>query len=307
MHGDTYQLNHREMFGSPDSITVAKSSSSASLFSKGCGFMNAFDFTMQLQVGCPAGCLYCYVRTGFRLAPHDVQQNWGFEVRDKVAVGEKLTKALLRNELAGKTLYWSGVSDAYAARPAVTEEVWNRLIQCVPELRPKRIVVQTRFRPSRDVKLMAEYQSSSSPDDGGPAVVVSYSIGTDRQDLVDAWELRTPSYASRVSVIQQLRAAGIWVVPTLSPLGPWRDLPGELQRLRALDIPYITTLFFKEQTGASRTPKPFLDHLQNFYPEVLDPHWLNLRVAEMKAVFGTDRVLVGKAGFDSLAAPQRVG
>ncbi len=194
MSSETYQQNHREMFGFGCSTTVAKTSSTASLFSNGCGFMAGFDFTMQLQVGCPAGCLFCYVRTGFRLAPRDVQQRWGFEVRDKISVDEKLARTLLRGELSDKTVYWSGVTDAYAASPAVTKQVWERLIQCPPGLRPRRLVVQTRFRPSRDAELMAEYEGSSFPSDGGPAVVVSYSIGTDRQDLIDAWELRTPSF-----------------------------------------------------------------------------------------------------------------
>lgn len=294
------------MFGITCPGDVARKSSAASLFSKGSGFMNSFDYTMQLQAGCVAGCLFCYVRTGFRLAPRDLQQRWGFEVRDKISVADKLARSLVRGELADKTVYSSGVSDTYSTSPWVTKQVWETLLQCPTHLRPRRLVVQTRFRACRDVELMAEYERTSSPSDNGPAVVVSYSIGTDRQDLIDAWELRTPSFAARMRTIERLRAYGLWVVPTLSPLAPWSNLTGELRRLRGLEIPYITTLFFKESEGPSRTPRPFLEHLQRCYPEVLDLRWLSLRVDEMKEVFGVSRVLIGKQGFDSLTAPQLV-
>jgi len=82
--------------------------------------MGGFDHTMQIQVGCPGACQFCYVCEGFRLAPKDVRQNWGFEVRNKRNVTRKFRKHLENGTLADKTIYWSGVTDPYAAKPAVT-------------------------------------------------------------------------------------------------------------------------------------------------------------------------------------------
>lgn len=39
---------------------------------------------------------------------------------------------------------------------------------------------------------------------------------------------------------------------------------------------------------------------------LLDPAWQRARIQEMRAVYGAGRVLVGKAGFTSLARPHKV-
>src|SRR4051812_589546 len=97
--------------------SVTWQSSQADILSQGRGFMGDFDFTMQLQVGCPGGCLFCYVPTGARLTPQEVRgpngQNWGFLIRNKEKAVEKLQKHLARGTLADKTVYWSGVTDPY--------------------------------------------------------------------------------------------------------------------------------------------------------------------------------------------------
>src|SRR5690606_1263318 len=144
--------------------------------------------TMQTQVGCPAGCLFCYVPSGRMLTPGAVRgesgERWGFEVRPKEKVLELFQGHLERGEVAGKSIYWSGVTDPYATSAAQTRDIWETLYRAEGHLRPRRIIVQTRFRPDRDVDLMADYERSTFTPDGGPAVVVSYSIGSDRNDLI---------------------------------------------------------------------------------------------------------------------------
>ena len=264
--------------------------------------MRDFDLTMQNQVGCPAACQFCYVASGFRLAPADVQRNWGFEVRTKSEVSKQLRKHLLNGDVAGKTIYWSGVTDPYATQPVSTRMLWQILCETPLALRPRRIVVQTRFRPDRDASLIAEYSRSTQPADSGPAVVVSYSVGTDRDDLIRAWERTTPSFASRMKVIVGLRDAGIFTVATLSPFGLWNDLSAAAKRLDEAGIAYLTILFFKEHTGATTTPRRFLEHLRNNYPQLLDPSWQAERAQEIRAIVG-QRVLIGQPGFASLAKP----
>jgi len=273
--------------------------------------MQAFDFTMQVQVGCPGGCLFCYVPTRARLTPPTVRgkngQTWGFRVRNKAGVIEKLTKHLRSGQLADKTIYWSGVTDPYAAPPTLTQAIWTTLLDSPAQLRPRRIVVQTRFRPDRDVDLMHAYASTTPASDGGPSVLISYSVGTDRNDLIAAWERATPFFEQRCQAIRTLRAAGICTVATLSPLGLWDDLPGTLTQFKSWGVAYLTCLFFKDHANPSDTPALFLGYIREHYPLVLDPTWQAQQVQTMQAIYGVERVIIGKAGFDSLAHPQVLG
>lgn len=305
-----FQQIYRRLFHQSPPERVTFGESSAEIIRPGRGFVDSFDLTMQTQVGCPAGCLFCYVPAGRMLTPDSVRgergENWGFTVRSKRDVSGKLGEHLQNGDLADKTIYWSGVTDPYATRASETRGIWRLLCAAPLTLRPRRIVIQTRFRPDRDVEWIADYNQTTRPSDDGPAVVVSYSIGTDRDDLIRAWERATPLFAQRMMVIEALRKFGIWVVPTLSPFGLWDNLSGTLCAFKALDIPYITCLFFKEATGSANTPPHFLRYLRHEYPMLLDPIWQNLQKRVMKHVYGDQGVLPGKTGFTSLTAPHLV-
>lgn len=56
-HAEVY----RELFGEPTPGRVQRGVSGAPILSKASGFLRSFDLTLQLQVGCPGGCLFCYV------------------------------------------------------------------------------------------------------------------------------------------------------------------------------------------------------------------------------------------------------
>lgn len=305
---ESYQNTYQQLFElrPPGSITIGESE--ADIISQGRGFVGAFDLTMQLQVGCPGGCLFCYVPSGTRLTPASIRgehgEQWGFRVRNKRDVMGRFDEHLRRGTLADKTVYWSGVTDPYAAAPAWTKHIWQSLDRAPAELRPRRIVVQTRFRPDRDAALMGEYSQSTKAADGGPAVLVSYSIGTDRNDLIRAWERATPNFEQRMKAIETLRTAGIYLVTTLSPFGFWNDLAGTLAQFEDWGVAYLTCLFFKETTESANTPTRFLGYLREKYPLLLDRRWQGEQVAVMKGVFGEKRVLLGKAGFASLVRPQ---
>ncbi|MEZ4669926.1 MAG: hypothetical protein R3E39_18645 [Anaerolineae bacterium] len=233
-------------------------------------------------------------------------EHWGFELRPKRHAVQKFAGHLHKGDLADKTVYWSGVTDPYAAKPAETRAMWHLLCDTPPRLRPRRIAVQTRYRPDRDAQLMAHYIQSTQPADGGPPLVVSYSIGTDRDDLIRAWERATPSFSQRLSAIQNLRQVGVWVVPTLSPFGFWRDLVGTLQQFREWDIPYITCLFFKKDTDSANTPSLFLRYLEREHPLLLNVRWQTEQLQLMRHVYGRSHVLPGKTGFSSLTEPHCV-
>jgi DNA repair photolyase len=305
-----YDQTYQSMFGVQPPASVHYGESGAEIIRPARGFVDQFDLTMQTQVGCPGGCLFCYVPSGYRLTPQALRgedgENWGFEVRPKRDVEAKFAAHLAAGDLADKTLYWSGVTDPYATRPAETRALWEMLCAAPADLRPRRVVVQTRYRPDRDVLLIQRYYESTVTSDGGPPVVVSYSIGTDRDDLIRAWERATPSFGQRFSTIKTLRGAGIWVVPTLSPFGLWNDLRGTLEHFREWGIPYITCLFFKRGMDSANTPNRFVTYLMREYPQLLDKAWQREQVDTMQSVFGLEGVLLAKAGFASLPAPHRV-
>jgi DNA repair photolyase len=305
-----YERTYHQLLGQAPPGDVTYRESDADIFSQGRGFMDGFDLTMQLQVGCPGGCLYCFVKAGRMLAPSAVKgpqgKTWGFVVRNKRHIRKKLQRHLEKGTLGEKTIYWSGVTDPYAAPPKMTRTVWQTLCDAPFPLRPRRIVVQTRFRPDRDVALIKRYCESTAPADQGPPVVVSFSLGTDRNDLIKAWEKATPSFEQRMNSIGNLREAGIFVVATLSPFGLWNDLQATLRQLKAWGVAYITVLFFKEHTRYANTPANFLGYLRQHYPVLLDPVWQEERVEEIAAIYGKNRVLVGQHGFQSLARPQEI-
>lgn len=305
-----YRATYQALFEVESPNATQYETSQAGILARGRGFMSAFDFTMQLQVGCPGGCLFCYVPAADQLTPADVKgeqgRNWGFLVRNKENVLHKFKRHLYRAELADKTIYWSGVTDPYAAPPIVTRGLWQILNSAPPELRPRRIAIQTRFRPDRDAGLVQRYNQTTRPTDGGPPVLVSFSVGTDRNDLIAAWEKSTPLFEKRLAAIRALRQAGLFVVATLSPFGLWHDLAGTLAQFKHWGVAYITCLFFKEQTPSANTPPLFLDYLRQNYPMLLEPSWQRERLYEMCRVYGEDGVFVGRAGFETLACPHRL-
>jgi len=136
--------------------------------------------------------------------------------------------------------------------------------------------------------------------------LVSYSIGTDRNDLIEAWERATPHFEQRMRAIQALRAANIFVVVTLSPMALWRDLIGTLNQFKTRGVSYLTCLFLKENTASANTPPYFLAYIREQYPILLDPAWQTDQIRTMQAIYGADRVLPGKQGFDSLVQPHLV-
>jgi hypothetical protein len=132
-------------------------------------------------------------------------------------------------------------------------------------------------------------------------------MGTDRDDIIRAWERATPLFGQRMRCVENLRGAGLFVVATLSPFGLWDDLEGTAAQLKALGVAYLTILFFKDGGGSTNTPKSFLSLLRTKHPEVLDRDWQEERLAEIRGIFGRNRVLVGRPGFESLVRPHTVG
>ena len=307
---ESYSATYQAIFQTHIPTSVSWGTSQADIISEGRGFIGAFDYTLQLQVGCPGGCLFCYVPAAARLTPTMVRgskgENWGFVVRNKEAIIAKLKKHLDSGRLADKTIYWSGVTDPYAAPPAITAELWEILLGMPDSLKLKRIVIQTRFRPDRDIELISQYRQCTTASDGGPPVLVSYSIGTDWNDLIQAWEKATPLFEQRMEAIAKLRRFDVFVVATLSPFCLWDDLVGTLRRFKTGGVAYITCLFMKVNTMSANTPVGFVGYVRANYPELLDPKWQRGQLRVLQDIYGPEQVLVGKRGFESLVNPHKV-
>lgn len=300
---DLYDRTFREIKGLERPGKMKTGESKAPIISPARGFLKGFDYTMQLQVGCPGGCLFCYVPNAPRLAPADLRSHWGFEVREKKHSAARLQRLLSRGILADKKVYWSAVTDPYAVKGAVTRDLWKTLLAAPRDLRPCRIVVQSRFKVDRDKALLAEYSSTTGSSDGLPPLVISLTIGTDRDDLIHSWERATPDHGQRMKTLQALRKTGIRVVPTLSPFSIWNDLELTLHRFREMDIRIISVIFLKEKTSTANTPAPFLEYIRKNHPCLLDKSWQKDQLALMESVMGTGNVLEGEQGFYCLAVP----
>ena len=144
--------------------------------------MAAFSFTCQLLTGFSGRCLFCYVPLGGPFVHSDVRgpngRLWSFRVKTKRRIEEKRRKYLETNRLCDKTIYFSGVTDNYASYSSITRLFWRTLLAAPECSRPRRIAIQTRFRPDRDVERIAEYNRQTTTSDGAPPVVVNYSLGT---------------------------------------------------------------------------------------------------------------------------------
>ena len=161
-----YSGVYEELYGTAPPHNVTFGESDTDIIRPARGFIDGFDLTMQTQVGCPGGCLFCYVPSGKMLTPASMRgeqgEHWGFEVRAKRNVLSRFAAHLRKGDLADKRLYWSGVTDPYAVKPAETKGVWSRLGEAPAHLRPRRVVVQTRYRPDRDADLIARYFETTS-------------------------------------------------------------------------------------------------------------------------------------------------
>jgi hypothetical protein len=72
-------------------------------------------------------------------------------------------------------------------------------------------------------------------------------------------------------------------------------------------VAYSTCLFFKENSYSANAPPHFLAYLRREYPMLFHAGWQREGLRQVRAVYGREKVLEGKAGFGSLVGPQRVG
>lgn len=270
-----------------------------SILSATSGFIAEAGFTHSLTPArnCTYGCTYCYVPTlGVYggLKPDDWRR-WGRFTTFKTNAAE-----LLRRELrASQKIYCSPLVDPY--QPAEAEEqMMPRILDALLATPPRVFVLQTRG-PSiaRDLDRLRALARRT-------AVRVSFSITTNRDDIVRLYEPHCATFRERLETVSILREAGIETYATLAPLLPCdpealaaaaleasgRDLIGDPLHVRAV-----------KRHGATTRDAAFRVSDANGYNAYLDPAFqasLIERIDRVARAAGRS-FTVGPRGFARLA------
>jgi DNA repair photolyase len=177
------------------------------------GFIAEAGFTHSLTPArnCTYGCAYCYVPTlGIYggLKPED-WRSWG-----RFTTFKTNAAALLLRELRpDQTVYCSPLVDPYQPAEADQPQMPG-ILDAVCESPPRVFVLQTRGPLIlRDLGRLPALRHRTT-------LRVSFSIPTDRDDVLKLYEPRSPSFAARLDVLRALRQAGIEVYATLAPILP---------------------------------------------------------------------------------------
>lgn len=185
-----------------------------SILSSTTGFIAEAGFTHSLTPArnCTFGCTYCYVPTlGIYggLKPED-WQHWGQFTTFKSNAAELLRRELREHQ----SIYCSPLVDPY--QPAELEErLMPEILDAVREWPPRVFTIQTRGPLIlRDLELLQAMAG------GRTKLRVSFSIPTNRDDVLKLYEPRCPTFAERIAAIGTLREAGIETYATLAPLLP---------------------------------------------------------------------------------------
>jgi DNA repair photolyase len=184
-----------------------------SILSPTSGFIAEAGFTHSLTPArnCTFGCTYCYVPT--------LGIYGGLKAEDWLQWGQFTTfksnaSALLRRELReSQKVYCSPLVDPYQPAEAEARQM-PTILDAVLERPPSVFVVQTRGPAIlRDLATLQAIARVTT-------LRVSFSIPTNRDDVLRLYEPRCAGFAERIATVRTLRGAGIETYATLAPLLP---------------------------------------------------------------------------------------
>ncbi len=174
-----------------------------------------YDYCVNPYTGCQVGCRYCYAALFMRrYSGHS--EPWGEFVDAKVNAPALLAKQIVKARRG--TIWFSSVCDCYQPleeRYALTRRSLEVLVG-----RDFPVVIQTKSaRVRRDLDIIRRI----------PAVEVGFSIASEDETMIRAFEGMSSPVAERIEVLKEFKAAG---VPTFAFAGPL--LPGDPERLAAM-------------------------------------------------------------------------
>jgi len=187
-----------------------RSAEARTILSRTSGFIKQAGFTHSLTPArnCTFGCSYCYVptmRLQGGLKPEDWQR-WG-----QFTTFKQNAAALLAKELRPhQTIYCSPLVDPYQPGEALMPGILAALIQNPPAV----FAIQTRSPLIlRDLPLLRKLNPITT-------LRVSFSITSNRPDVLRRYEPLCAPYAERLATVRALNEAGIATYVTLAPILP---------------------------------------------------------------------------------------
>ena len=188
------------------------------------GFMDQYDYTLNPYSGCAFGCTYCYAAFFSRSAER--RDSWGQWVEVKENAVDLIRRRKI-GKLDGKRIYMSSVTDPYQPVER-TVGLTRGVLQALADRHAPKLVVQTR---SPDV--VRDRDLFEQIEDGGGRVRVNMTVTTDDEDVRRTFEPFCPSNERRLDAVAELRAGGIEVGVTMTPLLLVRDAEAFAERLLA--------------------------------------------------------------------------
>ena len=143
------------------------------------------------------------------MKPEDWQR-WGQFTTFKSNAAELLQRELRPHQ----RIYCSPLVDPY--QPAEAEErLMPEILEAMRERQPRVFTLQTR-----GPLILRDLDALRAIAAGPTTLRVSFSLPTNRDDVLRLYEPRCPAFAERIATIRTLREAGIETYATLAPLLP---------------------------------------------------------------------------------------
>ncbi len=232
--------------------TFVRTVDAKSILTRPTGRIRTFDYSLNPYRGCGFGCNYCYAAF---FVPDDVSRDaWG----EWVEVKENTVAALARHrDLGGAKILVGSATDPYqpieatvGVTRAILEHLANRFDQ-------PHLVIQTRGPlVTRDIDLFKKFKN----------LRVNMSFTTDSDEIRKRFEPACASIDRRLDALRELKAAGIGIGVSLSPMLPIEDPIGFARTLRDLDADQYWAGYFhsSERRFASNTGKRALEVAKEF-------------------------------------------
>lgn len=251
-----------------------------------------FHYSLNPYRGCAFNCSYCYAPAF--VFDDEARAAWGRWINVKSNAVDLLRAAGKRGKLRNKNVYMSTVTDPY--QPIERKlELTRGCLRAMLDYPPRLLTVQTRSPlVVRDIDLFQQMQPGR--------IAVCMSITTDDENVRHIFEPACAPIAKRLAAIQTIREAGIPTQASIAPL-----LPCNAERLAELLDPavdWVVVSTFRDDGGEGRKTRQWAAQLyrEHGYGNHLhdgDAH-AEETIATLRRLLGTERVRVGKDGFDQV-------
>lgn len=253
----------------------------SSILTKGKGFLDGYDYSLNPYSGCSFGCNYCYA--AFFALSSEKRSNWGNWIKVKENALALLKKKRKR-PLIDKTIYISSVTDPYQPIEKNLELTCSILQELLDYHQPK-VVIQTRSPLiTRDIDLLQRFK----------AIQVNMTVTTDSEDVRKAFEPYCPSNKVRLEAIKTINDANILSCITMTPLLPVADVHQFSKMLLDTGIKKFIIQPFHADKGkfVAGTREEALKVIKRF-------QWNNQKYEDAVKVFKTyiPEIGEGKSGF----------